>query len=690
MKNFFFPLALVFGLAGSATAQVTLEQCDSPQRGETQTAVKLLDEFPIVSAVGRDANLAALTQDARASLEQSETEPAMLASRRALSLRPDSEELQGNLSVARYHHAVALVRDHQSDAGLELAKELDAAGSAIPVPDREAVRGYASQAVARSSLEDPSSADPSRAVSVLEEAHGYASANGRSYPFIDCDLAGALEADAVLKLAREQPGPAVDALDRSDELVPRRQIVKVLRPQALLAHGTQLLGDRDFEPAITQLRRAHEETDGKDERIRQSLGLAWYSKGAAEHQQENLDQAITDFREATEVIPEDENVRFSLGEVLFARADKALEVGWTDGAAEDLEEAARVSSRHRTGARQRLQYIPGMNNRLAAIRSAPGWLRIPDVSGEVPRDLDGDGDFDRVAYYGPGSDTPVAVAEPVRGSRPPSQLVFTSQGAGSNALAIVRDLDGDGRFDERTEYEGQEISGFLTDVDGDAWPDVRGIDFQPHGFEFRQQALSGRLMMHVKGGVVGTNEDFFTDPDAYLILKKNSYQVGRTSADQDTHYPTWYQGIVLDYKHGDRVRLELWDEDFLFDDFIDHYETTELPTSGVYEFSRRKAAVEIDVSPSRLPEGHQIAYDPPAVHPNVFRDRPTAVPEVADIIANARSSEATTRAIQWVTKAAVTEVLLPRLVPNAARWQVFLLQLVVEHAVLDPAMGLVD
>ena len=196
--------------------------------------------------------------------------------------------------------------------------------------------------------------------------------------------------------------------------------------------------------------------------------------------------------------------------------------------------------------------------------------------------------------------------------------------------------------------------------------------------------------MHVKGGVISSVEDFFSDPDAYLRLKKNSRNIGRTSTSMDTYYPTWYEGVTLDYKFGDRVRLELWDEDLFSDDLIDVYETAQLPTSGIYQFASRKAAVEVDVRPSTLPEGYQVAFDAPAVNANIFRDHPTAVPVVADIVAGARGAEATTRAIQFVTKAVVLNVLLPRLLPRASGWQRFAAELVVEHGVLDPAMGLDD
>ncbi len=662
---------------------------DALGRGETTDAVRFLTDFPIRTDAGREAHLAALTHDTQALLAAEETAAPVRRSVRALTLQPDFEPLHGNLSIARYHHTEALVRAGDAQAGLDLAKELEAPGSAIPLQDREAMRGYAARAVARERLGDPQTADTQTAVAVLEDAHAYALDHGRTFVFIDCDLAAALEADALLKLVRKQPGAAVEALDRSDRLVPERDVVKELRPQALLAHGSQLLQGRRFEPAIHSLRRAFDETGGKDDTIRQTLGLAWYSSGGDAHEQGRLDEAITAYQEAVAVIPTDENVRFSLGEALTDRADTAFKAGRVTPAADDLEQAAKYSPTHRPAARERLRYVPGMAERIAAIRTSAGFIQAPQVAGELPRDLDGDGRVDHAVYYGPDHGTPVAVAPPKRGARPPAELAITSRSpAGGAAVAVLRDLDRDGSFDERIEYRGGNLSDLWTDVDGDSMPDVRGIEFNRDAFEFNQQSLSGRVMMHVKGGVIAAAQDFFSDPDAYLILRKNWAYVGSTSTSLNTYYPTWHQGIVLDYQYGDRVRLELWDEDLFDDDLIDVYETTQLPATGIYQFAGRKAAVEIDVTPARLPEGHHVEFDAPLVSSNVFRENPTAVPEVADIVAGARGAEATTRAVQWVTKAAVVHVLLPRLLPGATGWQRFAAELVVEHAVLNPAMGL--
>ena len=677
---------------------------DALSQGETSDAVRFLTDFPIRSDAGREAHLAALTRDAKALLAAGETAAPVHRSVRALTLQPDLEPLLGNLSIARYHHAETLVRAGDADAGLQLAKELDTPGSAIPRPDGEAMRGFAARAVARGLLENPQTADTRGAVAVLEEAHGYALDHGRTFVFIDCDLAAALEADALLQLVQKQPGAAVEALDRSDELVPERDVVKELRPKALLAHGSQLLQERRFEPAIHNLRRAFDETGGNDETIRQTLGLAWFSSGGDAHEQGRLDDAITAYQEAVAVIPQDENVRFSLGEALTTRADDAFKTGRVAPAAADLEQAAEASPKHRQAACERLRYVPGMSDRIAAIRSSAGFLQAPEVAGEVPRDLDGDGRVDRAVYYGPDRDTPVAVAPPMRGSRPAAELAITSQpsaggtpgtsangtSAGGTPIAVLRDLNRDGSFDERVEYQNGSLSDLWTDVDGDAVPDVRGrlkLNYRD-AFELNQQPLSGRVMMQIKGGVIAAAQDFFSDPDAYLILKKNWSYLGRTSTSMDSYYPNWYEGIALDYKYGDRVRLELWDEDLFDDDLIDIYETAQLPSSGVYQFANRKAAIEIDVRPSKLPEGHRVDFDAPLVNANVFRDSPTAVPEVADIVAGARGAETTTRAIQWATKAAVIHVLLPRLLPKAKGWQKFAAELVLEHAVLDPAMGL--
>ena len=99
----------------------------------------------------------------------------------------------------------------------------------------------------------------------------------------------------------------------------------------------------------------------------------------------------------------------------------------------------------------------------------------------------------------------------------------------------------------------------------------------------------------------------------------------------------------------------------LCDDFIDYYETQELPKSGRYSLEYRCAAVEIEVTPSTLPEGYYVRINPPG---NVFRDHPAAVVEVADIIERAQGAELRNKITATVVEIIAMNILLPRLLPQ--------------------------
>jgi hypothetical protein len=273
----------------------------------------------------------------------------------------------------------------------------------------------------------------------------------------------------------------------------------------------------------------------------------------------------------------------------------------------------------------------------------------------VPKDSDVDGAAEGVVYYGADPAKPLAVGELSQRHLEPVRLLLLDNQ--QDAQVIWRDHDGDGQLDERTTYSGGDASNLIIDVDSDWRPDVQ-VDFQD-GQEFARYPLSGRMLMVMDDGVVGDMWlDIFSKADAYVKLFHNYELKFVSDTVSNSNFPIWNQGVVVHFRHGDRIGLELWDQDVITsDDLIDEYSTSSLPSSGIYRFDGGKAAIRMSVTPSELPEGHEVYMEAPDVEGNYFLDHPSAVEEYGELIAMAEADAVRAQVMQVVAKGVVFSVI---------------------------------
>lgn len=601
---------------------------------------------------------------------------ALRALETAAARGPDSPALHDALCIGASHAVAA----GAPDAAALLAR-LDACD--LPAPEVLALHGHSAQRAAADALQDPP--DAARAVQSLEHAWAWGDARGLELGSVSCDLAGALDARAVQAFGAGHYQAAVDALDRGDPLVPDRAFVDALRLDALLALGNDQVAQGELVAAVATLERGRSLAPEGDHRLRDALAAAWVVRGVRAMEQGDDAQSLAHLEAAHAVWPEQPDLQLLLADLLIARAEVQVRDGLASDAVESLERAGHVSPVRRPGVTDRIATLGGSRARLDQLQGAPEYLAVPAVHVEVPRDTDDDGRVDALLYYPADGGPLVAVASSGGPQARVRRLELTD--APGFATAILEDRDGDGVLDARTDYDDGAASRLVADVDRDRRPDVvRHFS----GGQVVDEALSGRVLVTINSGVIGSQEDWWSEPDGYVVVSRNGRRLGATDVADNTNYPSWHQGIVVDFKHRDAVELDLWDHDpgwWNDDDHIDTWRFHELPESGAYRGRAGRAALDLTVSPSTLPEGYRVRTRALQTAENVFLAHPLGMPEMSDIIARAEAAQTRVLVIQVVTEIAVTQLLLPRLLPAATPIRLFMAELVVSQVVLPPAFG---
>lgn len=284
---------------------------------------------------------------------------------------------------------------------------------------------------------------------------------------------------------------------------------------------------------------------------------------------------------------------------------------------------------------------------ITALNSLPRWLAIPPLTGAsvVNREDDRDRFFagDVLAV----SREPDAAAV---GIHAPSQGIVATVLCGAAGCTRTT-YDEDGRPAETT-----------VDIDGDRRPDVRrshvtGTDI----------ALSGRIEIVIVDAAVGAGADPFNRADPYARIIHNGEVVARTRTIRETHFPSWGDGAVIQYRDHDTVVVEAWDEDLWFDDHMGDITFRSMPVSGTYVAREGEVpfALRIAVRPSTLPPGR-------AVHrssPPHFAGDPDLRSDVTAIVNEAHAAEAasdiTESVATWLAQTiaeAVVQQIVSRLV----------------------------
>ncbi len=501
-----------------------------------------------------------------------------------------------------------------------------------------------------------------------------------SLGFLTCRLAGVVEALAAEQLFSGNPVEAVSLFRESNRLVAGSQLTSDFLPRALQSKGLlELSKDRVVESTESLEEALQRWTLGHPQELLEDLAHAWMRRGMKDGERGDLDAAIDSVGKASRYSRRSRRAEWidrtsgTLAYLHLLRAEKALRKGeWKDARADLLR--ARLGKDFRADADFRRASLDSAQRRVTRLsrdlRSLPKWMteqiRLPRPKGEVPEDLNDDGWVDRFAYFSDDGKTVVVYSRVNRGAgRPELQLMAPD---GVRVSGIVRDLDRDGQYDELTAYEG-DASQVLVDIDSDQRLDLT-IDRQA-GREIRRKAHSGKVKVTLKDAVIKDNYDWPTGTDAYGVAYKNGRRVLVSRTEWNDFYPTFHDGFVAHFRRGDKLEIQLWDEDHINkDDFIGYAIIRGLPESGVLALRQRqrgevKALLRISVRPSTLPVGHTFS-NPILDDYNEFRDDRLSNLKYSDVIAGARLQEERTRVAMMLTRVAVAELLVNLLLPEAS------------------------
>lgn len=629
-------------------------------RGDADEAVERVDWFPAGASTKPRFAAVALAHRGHHRLIQAHYEAASADLRAARALHA-SDALEQGRCAADLHLAIDL--GLRADRRVEDIATTLGARCAPPV----AARVLLETLRARAAYLDPAGPTSDEVVGRLEAAWALAQTRDLAPTYLACELAATLEARGVAHLHGTRSDAAVRDLDRSLGLVPGRPGAEKVLAGALYALAVDQLKTPRVREAAQALMRARTLHEAPLARIDALLALVGLAAGVECLEADEPGAAVEYLEAALVAAPDEIRVSETLGDARLAFARNLLADERFDEATQQLEQIARSTTGARAEAVAQLATVTGASTRLSRLRAAPPWLSVPVFHGEVARDVTGDGVPDRYVYFAPGTSTVRMLADrPDDGGAPRRWVVVTDDGTPTRALD---DTNGDGRVDQTVSLDGEgEPASARADVDGDGLPDV-DVSFFGGAFP-RESPLSGHIMLTVHDAVVDADMDFWSRPDVYVVVSKNGRTLMRTSVVEDSNYPVWGGGVAIDFRYGDSVSLEGYDEDlFNADEFIDSYRFGGLPTSGVYAFSDRKLAVRVSVRPSTLPEGYTT---PSTVHDtasNVFRRHPERYPEVLDIVAGARRREAAAQVKATVLTFAASELLLARLLPlRAVRW----------------------
>jgi len=451
--------------------------------------------------------------------------------------------------------------------------------------------------------------------------------------FIACDVGGVLETLALNHFHSGDTATAIDALRRAERFVSSSPMTEDLFPKALHAEGLAHFEEKRAESATVLLEEARERwlgpATGDLGALKRQLTEAWLLRAHQEVEMERFDAAIESAERANLHAGGSRRTLEAIAATRLARADDALAHGLWSTAQSDLR-AVSEGGHLRAQAAMRSRHVRESITLVNRLKRVGRWAADPEVDGMVPWDSEDDGIADFLVLYRRGRRA---------GSldlRQPDEVVLTHAPAHEEIAFLIADRDGDGEFDEHVEYQGAGSGISTLDTNGDFLADLRLI-YQNDRL-VAEKPLSGDVLLRLGSVVIGDRQwdpPWAGAPDPFLVVSKNEERLLRTATIRNTFFPVYSQAVVIHYRFGDTVRVDVIDDDWLYDDWIDAYVFTSLPTSGVFTTYYGRAALEFSVTPSELPDGYTVDFERRYPDENLFRDPHLALPEVADLVASA-------------------------------------------------------
>lgn len=96
-------------------------------------------------------------------------------------------------------------------------------------------------------------------------------------------------------------------------------------------------------------------------------------------------------------------------------------------------------------------------------------------------------------------------------------------------------------------------------------------------------------------GPGGKDWDTFNKlPDPFVTVIINGNKQFSTSVRDNTCSPEWDETFTIDYRHGDTIVIEVWDQDLAFNDLIGRWKSDGLPGEEIGNGSFRNLKIRIN------------------------------------------------------------------------------------------------
>lgn len=471
-----------------------------------------------------------------------------------------------------------------------------------------------------------------QAAADIGQAYSRAQSLGSIPLSLTCDWAAVLERRGAWALTNNQPTLAVEDLLEVESLVADAEYTTEVLPDAFYRRGVLQAEAGQLSEAIQSLdeslRRAPSAPAVVAQQAQMLLTQSWQLADA-----ESFAVALA-AAERSEALNPTVDSDEAIAGVHLLHAEHALRFGRSDVAWSELAAIGmRGSDDLRARAQTHATYMPIAQGRLKSLSPLARWATaLPHVSGALCISSNNSSPCEEFALFDNGT----LIGSMSAGG----QLEVMFLGASEQQYSGARDSDGDGLLDVFIRHEyGREIHLIESDHDGHIDRQRTFVD----GKLTEETLFSGRVLVRVLSAAIGGNQSFDPfggRPDPYIVISHNQHVLGRSREVDNTFFPDWGEGWVIDYRRGDRLQMDLWDGDPADpDDYIDSLVLDRLPKSDVYRTVKSLAALELRVDETDLPTNYRYTGEAPG---NVFLASTVAAGTVADIIAaaNARESRA--------------------------------------------------
>lgn len=420
--------------------------------------------------------------------------------------------------------------------------------------------------------------------------------NKQINPYVDCHLADLYTYIAKYELERKNIHGALKLVTNANTLVKNNPTTHFYLVKTYQALASKALHQNNFDHANTYLKRALAYDDSNT--LKCELSWVQGNQAMAFIANNKLTESSQILAKAKANCPNMADLNTMEAKLTLAKALNAMRFGNYHKAKQLLAPVHYIKSPEvYQDAKRHLELVSMASRFIKQYRKSSALKTLPKVTGAICRV--GKHACETVELYHNGQR--IGAAKPYThelqffGKQADEFIVFTSHSKSRY-------------YNEVTNYKGKSAIGFL-DNNKD-----RRADWKYHVVNEKlvsSTQLSGNISIKFFAALSDTSQDLFSKPDLLIAVRKNNRLIGVTETQHNTYLPKFNIQASISYKHGDRVRLDLYDDDsigignLIFKERYErmgHLTLNKLPKSGFHKVSKH-IGLYLEVAKSHLPEG---------------------------------------------------------------------------------------